>query len=216
MITTCQALVSLVEAWGFVPLFRNEIPGFSVEELTPAELWFADGVDGPWEWKGPVIRESGCAYGKFFKHKAGFISRAWYPDFCNFRRDGYDFDARYDDGLAPYQDKMVYETLAAHHSLLSKQLKQLAGFGKNGRKGFDPIITRLQMQGYVTTTDFEYQRDKFGRPYGWGVARYAVPELHFGAEFSRQLYCRTPDASRQRITEHLSALFPDADPAKLL
>lgn len=28
-----------------------------MEEHTPPELWFVDGVEGPWEWKGPVIRE---------------------------------------------------------------------------------------------------------------------------------------------------------------
>lgn len=27
------------------------------------------------------------------------ISPKWFPDFANFRRQGYDFDARYDDGL---------------------------------------------------------------------------------------------------------------------
>jgi len=44
----------------------NEIPGFSIEELCPPELWFADDVDGPWEWKGPVARSGKCLYGKLF------------------------------------------------------------------------------------------------------------------------------------------------------
>lgn len=210
-ITSCGALTERIRQWGFLPLFRNEIRGFSVEEWTPAELWFADGVDGPWEWKGPAILQSGCAYGKFFRGKAGFISREWYADFANFRRDGYDFDARYDDGLAAFQDKAVFDALNAHPSLLSRDLKRLAGFGKDGRKGFDTVITRLQMQGYVTTTNFEYQVDRQGRVYGWGVGRYAVPERHFGAEFAAHLYDRDPQGSRQRMLRHLAGLFPDAD-----
>ncbi|WP_456086358.1 AlkZ-related protein [Parabacteroides sp.] len=39
---------------GFLPFFQSDIPEFSIEEFTPAEYWFADGVDGPWEWKSPV------------------------------------------------------------------------------------------------------------------------------------------------------------------
>ena len=47
-------LIAAVEQYGFLPFFRNEIHGFSIEELCPPELWFADDVDGPWEWKGPA------------------------------------------------------------------------------------------------------------------------------------------------------------------
>ncbi|MCM1304913.1 MAG: hypothetical protein NC306_12535 [Butyrivibrio sp.] len=208
-------LAQLVQEYGFLPLFQNDVPGFSVEEHTPAEFWFADGEDGPWEWKGPVIRQTGCAYGKFFRGKAGFISAGWYPDFANYRRDGYDFDARYEDGLASYQDKTVYGILAECDSLLSGELKRLGGFGKNGRKGFDTIMTRLQMQGYVVTVDFEYKKDKYGSPYGWGVARYATPERYFGDPFGQQVYQRTPEQSKERILRHLEDLLKGVEKEKL-
>ena len=140
MVTSEHELAELVQVCGFLPLLKNQIPGFSVEEHTPPDLWFVDGVDGPWEWKGPVIRATGCAYGKFFWGKAGFISAEWFPDFANYRRDGYDFDARYDDGLAKHQDKMVYDVLADHPSLLSKEWRRLCGIGKRGE--FDSIVSR--------------------------------------------------------------------------
>ena len=95
VISSQEDLERLVREWGFVPLLKNWVPCFSVEEHTRPELWSADGVDGPWEWKGPAIQNTGCACGKFFGGKAGFISGEWYPDFANYRRDGYDFDARY-------------------------------------------------------------------------------------------------------------------------
>ncbi len=214
-IRSCEDLIRLIDTWGFVPFFRNAICGFSVEELTPPELWFSDTAEGPWEWKGPAIRQSGCAYGKFFCSKAVFISREWYPEFANWRRDGYDYDARFEDGLASLGDKHVYDLLEAHGPLLSTELKQLGGFGKDGRKGFDTVLTRLQMQGYVTTADFEYRRDKHGAPYGWGIARYAVPELHFGSDFTARVYAHTPEESRQRILAHLAALFPQATETQL-
>ena len=51
---SADGLIAAVEQHGFLPFFRNEIHGFSIEELCPPELWFADDVDGPWEWKGPA------------------------------------------------------------------------------------------------------------------------------------------------------------------
>lgn len=53
---SADGLIAAVEQYGFLPFFRNEIHGFSIEELCPPELWFADDVDGPWEWK-----RTGCA-----------------------------------------------------------------------------------------------------------------------------------------------------------
>ena len=107
-IKTQKDLEKAVEAYGILPLFRNAIPGFSVEEHTVPEAWFS-GEEGVWEWKGPVIRNTGCAYGKFFGNKAVFISMDWFPDFANYRRDGYDFDARFEDGLASYKDRTLYK-----------------------------------------------------------------------------------------------------------
>ena len=56
LLRSSDDLIAAVEQYGFLPFFRNEIHGFSIEELCPSELWFADDVDGPWEWKGPAAR----------------------------------------------------------------------------------------------------------------------------------------------------------------
>ncbi len=213
MICSEKALADTVLEYGFLPLLKNQITGFSVEEHTPPEYWFAENVDGPWEWKGPVIRRTGCAYGKFFAGKAGFISREWYCDFANYRRDGYDFDARYDDGLARREDKMVYDILADYPSLLSKEWRQLAGIKKRGE--FDAIVSRLQMLGYVITADFEYAMGKNGKPYGWGLARYATPEAFFGEDFTSRVYERDPKLSGERVAARLSELCPQATAAQI-
>ena len=160
-------LAQAVERCGFLPLLKNWIPGFSVEEHTPPELWFASDADGPWEWKGPVIEASGCAYGKFFRGKVGFISREWFADFANFRRSGCDLDVRYDEGLVRREDRALYDILAERPSLLSREWRRLAGIRNRG--AFDAAVGRLQMMGYVTAAGFEYARDRFGRPYGWGL-----------------------------------------------
>ena len=206
-IKTKQDLVDAVDRCGFVPLFANSVPGFSIEEHVDEAVWFNGTGDGVWEWKGPVIRETGCAYGKFFEHKAVFISREWFPDFANYRRDGYDFDARYDDGLAPFQDKELYELLAANAPILSKDLKRKGDYRKGGKKGFDTRMNRLQAQCYVVVSDFVYLQDKLGKPYGWGVAEYTTPELWIPG-FAEVVYQRSPEESYGLIFDHLQRLLP--------
>ena len=209
-ITGPEVLIAETRRLGFLPFFKNPVPGFSIAEHTPPALWFSDTEEGPWEWKGPVARSGECVYGKFFHGRAGFISRAFFPVFANYRRNGYDFDALYDDGFAPAGDKRIFDTLMRCGSLPSTELKTLSGFGKGGEKGFDTRITRLQMQCYAVIADFDYQRDRLGRPYGWGVARYAAPELLFGADFMEDAYREAPDASKARVYAQLRALCPQA------
>lgn len=205
-----KALLDAVRRLGFLPFFKNEIPGFSIAEHTPPELWFSNEREGPWEWKGPVARTGEAVYGKFFRGRAGFIRRDLFPVFANYRRRGYDFDALYDDGFAPFADKQIYDALAQRGTLLSRELKLLSGFGKGGEKGFDPRITRLQMQCYVVIADFAYMRDRLGKEYGWGVARYAVPEALYGADFMREAYREDPALSRERVCALLRAVCPEA------
>lgn len=209
-ITSAMELEMLVQQMGFLPFFSCSIPSFSIEEFTPSRYWFVDGVDGPWEWRMELARRGVVAYGKLFSKKAGLVSREWYPDLANCRRDGYDFDARYEEGLASYREKRVMDVLFREGPTLSKDLKRLAGFGGDGLKGFDTVITNLQMQTYITVHSFEYARDKHGQPYGWGIAKYAVTEDVLGADVSRGAYHRDPEESKARIIRHLGLLYPDA------
>lgn len=99
-LTDANSLERAADRYGLLPFFYCGVPGFSVEELTPSRYWFAGDVDGPWEWRMEVARRGSVAYGKLFAGKAGFCSREYYPDLANYRRDGYDFDARWEDGIA--------------------------------------------------------------------------------------------------------------------
>ena len=211
-----EDIVALTAELGFLPFFAGEIPGFSVEECCPPELWFSEEADGPWEWKGPAARSGQCVYGKFFGGRAGFISKEWFPDFANLRRDGYDFDARYEDGLAARKDKEVYNTVTEHGALLSKELKRLCNYHKGGNRGFETVITRLQMQTYVTIGDFVYLQDKFGQTYGWGVAQYTTPEAQFGYDYVTSAYRKDPAESKADILVHLKNILPDANETQLL
>ena len=214
-IKTKEDIVRLVNELGFLPYFQGEIPGFSIEENTRV-MWegAADG-GSPWEWKGPIIRAAACAYGKFYRGRAMYVSRDWFPDFANYRRDGYDYDARVDDGLARHQDERIMEILTDRGELRSRELKSLSCLSEESRKRFDQSLPFLQMQGYITTADFVYETDRLGRPYGWGLARYATPEHFFGAAFTEKVYEREPEESRERLQAHLTKLLPQATAAQI-
>lgn len=214
IINSLDELNIAIKHFGFLPFFKNAVKGFSIEEMCPAELWFTE-KDGPWEWKGPAIRTDECIYGKFFGGKAGFVSREWIPDFANLRRDGYDFDSRCDDGLVYFKDKELFEAIDENSPVLSKDLKSICGYVKDGKKGFETVITRLQMQAYVCIADFVYMLDKKGNPYGWGVAEYTTPESVFGYDFVTSAYKRKPCESKELILAHLESVLPEASESLL-
>ena len=209
-IRTKEDLKSLIKEAGFVPYFANSIPGFSIEEHIAPRAWFS-GEEGAWEWKGPVIKETGCAYGKFFEHKAVYISKKWFPDFANYRRDGYDFDARFEDELASFKEKSLFDLIEAKGPVLSKELKKLGNYRKGGNTGFDGTIGRLMSQCYVVINDFVYMKDRFGRTYGWGVAEYATAEQQQGKGFRDKVYRREPEESYERVFKHLQSVLPYAE-----
>jgi len=218
VIGSMDDLTNAIDEFGFLPFFTNSIEGFSIEEHITQDCWYdaATGSWPVWEWKGAVIRQTRCAYGKFFEKKACYISSEWFLDFANYRRDGYDFDARFDDGLAPIKDKQLYDLIEAHAPILSKELKKSGDYRKGGVKGFDTMITRLQAQCYVLIGDFVYLRNKNGDPYGWGVAEYTTPEAFMGEAFTSSVYQRSPEESYERLMEHFIKLFPHEDEAKII
>ena len=222
IVRTKQDLVSAVESYGIVPYFSTSIPGFSLQEHCSPSVLFSDSGDDTWAWKGPVIRETGCAYGKFFEKKSAYVRRDLFYDLANYRRDGYDFDALWDEGLARYADKELFDLIEENAPILSKDLRQLGGYAYSGRrqktegkKGFDPSLNRLQERCYVIIRDFVYTIDKRGIRRGWGVAQYSTPEREMGPDFSEKAYIRSPEESYERLLEHLIRLFPQV-PEKAL
>ena len=211
-----RALMGWIDQVGFLPLFQNEIEGFSVEEHTAARGWWSgDPERDPWEWRCLLARSGRVAYGKFFGKKAGFISKAWVPDFANWRRDGYDFDSRWDEELASLRQKRIMDQFAGQEELFSFELKRLAGFGKGGEKNFEGTVTDLQMYGYLLIRDFRRRLNKKGQPYGWPVSVYTTPEALWGYEHISSAYHQEPSQSRQLIYQQVQRNFPAATEATL-
>ena len=215
-----EELAGYVEEVGFLPLFECGITGFSVEEHTDPDYWWSGDCEvDPWAWRTQIAHEGKIAYGKFFGKKAGFISKKWFPYFANVRRDGYDFDALWDDGKASIRQKKIMDLFDDDTRLFSYEVKQLAGFGKGGEKNFEGTIADLQMGMYLCMRDFQRRKNKNGVEYGWDVTIYAKPEQIFGYKHVTKAYKETPEESYNKILRKLKSHFPgvaDKDIHKLI
>lgn len=200
-------LIEYIDKVGLLPLLRM-VPGldWSAEEVVDEDCRYVVLPDGGWEWplwewKGEIIRESGCAYGKFFKGKAAFISKEWWPDFCNYRRS-----------IHPYPEvgsieEAIIETLRMNGSMITRDLRKACGFTEPKMRGkFDTFITRLQLGCYIVTEDFVYPHDKHGKQYGWGWSLLTTPEDLFGRDACHP--DRSPEESRQRLMAHFKGMYP--------
>ncbi len=206
-----RELTDYINEVGFLPLFKNGVEGFSVEEITPSDAWWAGNAqEDPWEWRQVIAGEQEVAYGKLFCNRAGFISRTWYPYFAAYRRDGYDFDSRYEDGLASHRVKLIIDVLTKCASLPSYELKAAAGFGRGGEKGFDGAMTQLQMQTYITVNGFSKKCNKKHEEYGWSVANYTLSENLFGEQYVRSLYHLGAAEAKNKILTQIKSKYPAA------
>ena len=201
-------LMEFIRKIGFLPLLNSGIYGFSAEDIVDEECRYTllpdGGWDWPlWKWKGPIVSEGVCVYGKFFAGKAGFISREWWPDFYNYRRSTHPVPK---DGTI---EDAILSTLREHGSLITRELRAACGFtGPNMRSKFDSYVTRLQMGCYIVTEDFIYPRDKHNREYGWGWSLLTTPEQLYGKSVCR---CnRSPMESYERLLAHFKNILPQA------
>ena len=144
-IYSAAQLTEFIQEVGFLPLLDSGIQGYSAEEMVADDCRYVVFDDGGWDWplwkwKGPIVSDGSCVYGKFFNKKAGFISREWWPDFCNYRRSKYPVPV---EGTI---DDIILTTLREHGSLITRELRAACGFdGPKMRSKFDGYVTRLQM-----------------------------------------------------------------------
>ena len=222
IIRSKEDVVRNVDEIGFLPFFKNHIEGFSLEEIVEPEFWYDSFGDGKlkwqaWSWREEIALDKSAIYGKFFCGKAGFIAKEYFLDFCNYRRQGYDYDALYDEGFMKRSDKEIVDYLSRSGPILTSQMKKELGFGKDGKKGFDSIINRLQMQTYIGVTEFRYKvASKTRETYGWGVAVIDTAENCWGKELCTAAYKCDPDESLDRLLGKLSCSLPNYSHASLM
>ena len=208
-----EDLLNRIREIGFLPLFSNAVPGFSVEEQTPAETWWTDSPEDPWAWRQILAPHPDIAYGKFFEKKAGFVSREWFPVFANYRRDGYDYEGMYEDGKMNGRCRRILDVLeldenAAGTAMLSCDIRKRAAL----EKGFEGTLTELQMKTFLIISDFRRKLNRRGEAYGWHVAELMTPEKKWG--YDEVNGCsELPEVSLARIRTQIRRFFPRAEDA---
>ncbi|MBQ8455790.1 MAG: hypothetical protein IJ537_10725 [Bacteroidaceae bacterium] len=214
VVSSAAELMELIDEIGFLPLLDSGIHGFSAEEIVDDDCRYVVFPDGGWDWplwkwKGQIVTEMPCLYGKFFNKKAGFISKEWWGDFCNYRRSKSPYPV--DDSI----EGSILDVLRQEGGLITRQLRSACGFnGKGMRSKFDAYVTRLEMATYVVTEDFVYPTDKHGKEYGWGWSLLNTPENLYGKDSCR-MACK-PEESFAKIVEHLHRILPAATDKQIL
>ena len=73
-IQSWEELIGWIDEVGFLPLFKNEVDGFSAEENTSDLYWWTgDEAQDPWEWRRLIARSGTVAYGKFSTERLGLF-----------------------------------------------------------------------------------------------------------------------------------------------
>jgi len=213
-IYSAAQLSAYIQEVGFLPLLDSGIAGYSAEEVVTDDCRYVVFPDGGWDWplwkwKGPIVSEGNCVYGKFFASKAGFISLEWWADFYNYRRSKYP---------VPHEgsiEEAILMTLQEQGSQITRKLRAECGFtGPKMRSKFDNYLTRLQMGCHIVTEDFVYPTDKHGKEYGWGWSLLTTPEQLYGHSACQNN--RSPEVSFERMLSHLKQILPQAKEEQLI
>jgi len=203
-------MTALVRAIGFLPLFNVGIKDFSVEEMTAGQ-WWTGLKDDPWGWREEAANAGEIIYGKIFSKRAGFVSREWFKKLANYRRDGYDFDSRWEEGFASVKCREIMDLVTAEGKIMTSDIKK-----KVGKQGFEGALALLEMQTYLVISGFDRKKNRFQQPYGWSIAVMQTPEDAFGCETATGAYSEKPENSLSDIVKHLKMLLPNASEESIL
>ena len=216
-VTSAEAMLETILELGIVPFFANVIPGFSIEEMTPAQNWFDTQENlsfTPWDWKIPCVQSEDVAYGKFLLGgKAAFASIEWYAELRNYRQA----QAKYQPDSAQQQ---VLDYLAQNGSIGIKEVRGLLGI-KKGQA--DALICKLMQQCRVVTGDIIRVYRGPDLSYNvWQTSSFCTPEALFdkpavpffagfdaGDDHPLQVD-HSPEESYRLLTEKIRSLAPEA------
>jgi len=164
-------MLGLIKEYGLIPFFANPIPGYSIEEHTPYELWFTEENLGPWDWKIDCIQTGDIAYGKFLcGGKAAFATVDTYREIINWRRSQPKYQPSADQ-------RKVLDYMQEQGSISVPEVRKLMGIKKSAA---DALLGKLQMQTRIVTGDIARVYSGADLKYsGWQRSSFCAPEALF-------------------------------------
>lgn len=166
-----EGMLGLIKEVHLIPFFANPIPGYSVEEHTPPELWFTEDNLGPWDWKISCVQSGDIAYGKFlWGGKAAFATVDVYREMINWRRSLPKYKPTIDQ-------QKVLDYIREHGSISVTEVRELMGMNKAAA---DSLLAKIQMQTRVITGDISRVYRGADLKYsGWQRSSFCTPEALF-------------------------------------
>jgi len=166
-----ESMLSLIREYHLIPFFVNPIPGYSIEEHTPPELWFTEENLGPWDWKIECVQSGDIAYGKFlWGGKAAFATVDVYREIINWRRSL----SKY----SPTAERLkILEYVESHGSVTVTETRELLGVNKSTA---DSLLAKLQMGARLITGDISrVYRGPDLKYSGWQKSSFCSPDALF-------------------------------------
>ncbi len=166
-----ESMVRLIQEFRLVLFFSNPVPGYSIQEHTPADSWFTEDNLGPWDWKIDCVQTGDIAYGKFlWGGKAAFATVDVYRELMNWRRS-----------LPKYsptgEQQKVLDLMEERGSITVTDVRLLLQVKKAAA---DALLSRLQMQTRVITGDItRVYRGPDLKYSGWQRSSFCAPEALF-------------------------------------
>lgn len=166
-----ETMLEVIRWAGIIPLSESVIPGWSIEEHTPLELWFGDDELGPWDWKIYCVQSGDIAYGKFvLGGKAAFATVDVFRELMNWRRS----QPKY---LPDARQKQILDYLEKNGSIGIRDVRMMFGIKKLEA---DALIADLQRKTRVVTGDItRVYRGQDLHYNGWQSCTYCTPEALF-------------------------------------
>ena len=198
--------------YAIVPWGWNETPPYE----TPIRWHTENPETDPWEWRMRVLDErDDIAYGKFFFKKSGYITRDWYPLFLAVRRGSISFEEAYESGTISHFAKRIYEVVAQNGTLPLHGIKDLAGFSKEDKSGFDRALVELQMRMFLTMCGKQQKLSQKGEEYGWSSTVFCTTERFFGDDVFEEAAKISAEEACERISAQILKLNPAAAEKKI-
>ena len=117
-VRSAESMIALIREVGLIPLFKNPVRGWSIQEITHPDWWFSTSDElGPWDWKIEAVRE-GLIYGKYIARRAAFATAPMYGHLMNWRRSlpQYRVAEGVRGGVSPAQGATINQRLQCYIS----------------------------------------------------------------------------------------------------
>lgn len=213
-IKTLEDLERFVEEYGFLPYYGNDKQSlFTLSSLTDNE-WHDGSSSDPWLWRMKIAQKGEQAYGKFFRNKTGFASRACIPAFLAVRRENRSFDELYAEGLVSRRAKQVWDCFEFRSTWTFQELKSQSGFAGQ-RAEFDAALSELQGLFFLCISGQSRRINQKGEPYGWPNNDFTRMDALFPIDADEQMERDEAEAYLKDCVRRIGS-FPDKAVQRLL